>query len=120
MKLKDEQGSEWESGGGETEKKLLANEGNGKPIILRTFDFDLPPGMDMPSDEQILEAHKQRLTIYLWKDELVPIMEYKVVKDNKKHSFRIFATCQAKAGSVILEKPQLLQDAIRPNPASQS
>lgn len=117
MKIQDDNNHEWESGGGETEAKPLVNEGSGKPIILRTFEFKLPPTMDMPKDTDILDAHRSRITIQLWKDELVPIMEFKVIKDQKKHSFKIFATCQAKAGSVILDKPQLLQNIIRPKSA---
>lgn len=114
QKINDEEGNEWESDHKETEAIPLINEGTGKPIILRSFKFNLPPGMDMPSDDQILDAHKTRVTTFLWKDELVPVLDYKVVKDNKKHSFIIFATCQAKAGSVIMEEPKLIQNIMRP------
>jgi hypothetical protein len=113
QKLTDN-GIEWEADHQETDTVPLVNKGNGKPIIMRMFEFTLPPMEKVPTNQQLLEAHKSKITAFLWKDELVPIMEFKVVKSKDQQHFRIFATCQAKAGSVILDKPMLLQDAMNP------
>ena len=104
---------EWYGGGGETEKVALVDNASGQKIIMRVFNFQLPPlkPEDMPTNEQLLEAHKSRLITFLWRDELVPVMDMKVVIADDKKSFQIFATCQAKAGSVILEVPETLQHA---------
>jgi hypothetical protein len=109
QKLKDENDIEWEGDHKETETQPLISSDNGKPIVLRCFEFELPPGVDMPSNLALLEAHKSRITTFLWKDELIPIQEFKVVKAKDQKHFRIFATCQAKAGSAIIEKPKTLQ-----------
>jgi len=102
---------EWEGQEVQTEETPLMNDGSGKPIILRVFDFDLPPlkPEELPTEQQLLNAHKTKLTAFLWRDELVPIQEFKLIFSKDKKHFRIFATCQAKLGSNILEKPQLLQ-----------
>ena len=112
---------EWFGGGGETEKHLLANEGGGRPIILRDFEFQLPPlnPAETPTKQQLLDFHRGKITAFLWRDELIPIeKEWRLVFDKGMKSFRIFVPCQAKPGSAILESPELLQDIIKPNKAS--
>jgi hypothetical protein len=44
----------------------------------------------------------------LWKDQLVRILELKVVIE--KDRFRIFATCQGKTGAILLDKPLTIQE----------
>jgi len=102
---------QWEGQEVQTDETPLMNDGSGRPIILRVFDFDLPPlkPEELPTSEQLLNAHNTKLTAFLWRDELVPIQDFKLVFSKDKKHFRIFATCQAKLGSTILEKPQLLQ-----------
>lgn len=112
MEKLNDNGIEWEGAHKETDLHPIHNEGGGKPIILRTFDFDLPPMENLPTNQQLLEANKTKITTFLWKDELVPIQEFKCVKSKDGRHFRIFATCQAKAGSVILEEPKLIQDLL--------
>lgn len=109
QKLTDN-GIEWIGEQVETESQPLHSEGGGSPIILRTFEFELPPQEKIPTDKKLLEAHRSKILAFLWRDELIPVQEFKVVKSRDNHHFRIFATCQAKVGSVILEKPQLIQD----------
>ena len=113
MKKFEHENVVWEADEQETETHPLVNEGNGKPIILRTFEFELPPGVEMPSNQHIIEAHKSKITAFLWKDELVLIQDLKVVRSKDQKHFRIFATCQPRAGSSIIEKPQLIQDLMR-------
>lgn len=101
---------EWYGQGVETDKVSLQEDGTGKAIIMRIFEFSLPPfeDGDLPSEAELVEAHKSKITAFLWRDELVPVMDYKAVISADKKSFKIFATAQAKAGSNILEKPQKL------------
>ena len=111
-KIIDEEKNEWEGQQVETEQVALSNDGTGKSVIVRVFDFTLPP-MENPQDideRELLRAHKSKLTAFLWRDELVPVQDFKIVLAKDFHSFKIFATCQAKPGSVILEKPELLQN----------
>jgi len=108
------QNIEWEGKEVETEATPLMNDESGKPIILRVFDFDLPPIKEgeLPTREELINFHKTKITGFLWRDELVPVQEFKAIYSKDKRHFRIFATCQAKAGSTILERPQVLQKII--------
>ena len=105
---------EWEGKEVETEATPLMNDDSGKPIILRVFDFDLPPlkPEEFPTKQQLLDFHKSKITAFLWRDELIPIQKFKAIFSKDKQHFRIFATCQAKLGSNILEKPQVIQKLI--------
>ena len=106
--------SDWYGASLETDKTLLTNDGSGKPIILRTFDFDLPPikPSEFPTKQQLIDFHKTKITAFLWRDELVPIQKLKLIFSKNKLHFRIFATCQAREGSVILEEPELIQNTL--------
>ncbi len=102
---------DWYGQGVETEKVSLKEDSTGKAIIMRVFEFSLPPfdnEDDMPSEAELVEAHKSKITAFLWRDELVPVMDYKAVISDDKKSFKVFATAQAKAGSNVLETPEKL------------
>ena len=101
----------WEGQSVETETTPLMNDDSGKPIIMRVFEFKLPPlkPEELPTAQQVIDAHKTKLTGFLWRDELVPIQDFKCIFSKDKSHFRIFATCQAKQGSNILERPLTLQ-----------
>ena len=86
----------------------LQDLGKGKPIILRQFDFAIQPGVSLPSKDEISESYRKFIDGFLWKDGLRRIRNLHVVID-KKH-FKIFATCQAKTGAVLLDKPLTIQD----------
>jgi len=105
---------EWEGKEVETETTPLMNNDTGKPIILRVFDFNLPSlkPEEFPTKEQLLNFHKSKVTAFLWRDELIPIQDFKLIFSKDKRHFRIFATCQTKAGSTVLERPQVLQKLI--------
>jgi len=102
---------EWQGETIETPTTPLVSDDTGKPIIMRVFTFKLPPlkPEEMPTTEQFIEVHKTKITGFLWRDELVPIQDFKCIFSKDKTECRIFATCQAKPGSVILEKPQTIQ-----------
>lgn len=101
---------EWEGHDVQTEAKPLMDTGKGKPIILRVFDFSLPANLPKrPSKQELIDFHKGKIKAFLWKDELVMIEELKLIYSKDYKHFRIFATCQPRAGSVVLEKPKLIQ-----------
>lgn len=113
MQKLNDNGIEWEADHQETDAVPLIDGGTGKPIILRTFEFQIAPNEKVPTNEQLIEAHKSKITMFLWKDELVLIQELKVVKSKDQHHFRIFATCQPRAGSSIIAEPQLIQNVMK-------
>ena len=91
-----------------TEATPLQDTGKGKPIILRCFDFARNPAVELPTDKEVIDQYQKFIDTFLWKDSLVRIQDLKLVKEKDK--FKIFATCQAKQGAVILEKPLTIQD----------
>ena len=113
QKLNDN-GTEWEADTQQTDGVPLVDSGTGKPIILRKFEFELPPGMEMPSNEQILEAHKGKITTFLWKDDMVQIMEARVKKAKDQRHFMILVPCQPRSGSAIIGNTTTLQDIMKP------
>jgi len=104
---------DWEGAEGaavETEQTSITDPKSGKQIVMRVFDFDLPPipPEQFPSKEELLAQHKAKIMGFLWRDELVPVHDMKVIFSKDKRHFRIFSACQAKANSVILEKSERL------------
>lgn len=97
----------WQGEELEVHSDPLKDGGYGRPIILRKFDFELPNSKELPNKKQLLDYHKNKLISFLWKDELELIQEMKIIMGKRK--FTIFATCQAKKGSKIIEDPKLLQ-----------
>lgn len=82
--------------------------GDGKPIILRRFSYQLPPKVKY-SKADLLLHHKPRIQPFLWKDGLEEIAEPRVVL-GKKGKFDIFVTCQARKGQLLHEKPLTLSE----------
>lgn len=105
---------DWDVEGGEVRSDPLIDDGSGKAVVIRRFDFGLPPLTQVPTKDQLLQAHKGKIIAFLWKDELELIRDLKIEMSKDNLKFRIFATCQAKKGSRILENPQLLQNIMSP------
>jgi hypothetical protein len=98
----------------ETKDTRLVNEPTGKPIILRSFKFNLPPDLvTIPTEEDLKDAHKRNIEAFLWKDDLLLIEELRIMIDKEKNIFYIFATCQPKRGANLWEKPTTLQDIFK-------
>lgn len=110
-----EEREEWYGASRETDRKVLHDEGKGRPIILRKFDLVIPAGSD-PTEKDLADAHKSRVQAFLWRDELVLVKALDVrkgaVREDGTREATIFATCQAKAGSAILQAPEILNKGL--------
>ena len=109
----------------------MKDEKGGKPIILRTFKFAFLPeqlrhgrmtekrlkkSVNFVTDDKGTQDDKLKMIEHLlWVDELRLIEIPRVTLTPDKKGFYVFATCQAKKGSLILQDPKLIQDAIKPN-----
>lgn len=102
----------------ETERHNIEDPAQGRPIILRKFEFKYNPALKgKPTKKQILtKDYIKFLENTLWADNLEMIQDPKVAFH--KTGFTIFATCQAKRGNIIpwehraaLDAP--LQDRLR-------
>lgn len=117
--MKGEEGV-WSGQEVEAQSDPLVDKGQGRPIILRYFEFKANPEVfkiEKPTKQQIFNHHAQQIKISLWKDGLEPVEAVgpRVVISKKKDSYRIFVTCQAKLGVTIIETPQTLQDLTKQN-----
>jgi hypothetical protein len=113
MSMKNEK---WEGREVETDSVALVNEGNGRPIILRNFEFKVPPTMEKwPSIEELRGIHQPAVEGFLWKDDLVLVEDLRIILDKDKKSFNIFATCQPRKGAELRELPKTLQDVLKKN-----
>ncbi len=96
-----------------TDEKLMHDQGAGKPIVIRLFEFKFPPTLEtLPTKEQILtpEYIKQMQTL-LWADSLRLVMEPRVVIT--KEGCQIFAPCEARTGANFIEDPKTIQEWIK-------
>lgn len=103
----------WYAKEDQTEQEYLHDTGKGEPVVIRLFEFKFPPTLEkLPTKEEILTPeYLKHLQTLLWADSLRLVIEPRVVID--KEGCKIFAPCQARAGSNFLEEPKLLQEWIR-------
>ena len=96
----------------QTGDSSIHDTGKGEAIVIRQFEFKLNPTLEkLPTAEEIITPeYLKDLNIQLWADGLRLVMKPRVAIDKEKCI--IFAPCQARAGSTILEEPKLLQEWI--------
>ncbi len=96
-----------------TKEELMHDKGIGEPVVIRLFEFKLPPTLEkLPTKEEVLTpSYIKHLQAQLWGDALRLVMEPRVVID--KESIKVFAPCQARTGQNFLDQPKLLQEWIK-------
>lgn len=101
----------WEATQAQTDGFRIEDGGYGRPIVLRQFEYQYPPGfIGKPLKEEILtEGYIKYLENGLWADNMEMIMEPKVVFSDT--GFKVFATCQAKKGNLV---PDYAQGMLKP------
>jgi len=99
----------------------LFNDPTGKPIFLRRFHFQAPIGLkDWPSKRFLSEQHQPAIEKFLWRDEMKLVDKLRVVLNERKGTFDIFAVCQPKTGADLFEKPKTLQEIFKPEPPNET
>lgn len=85
---------QWDVQKAEVHSDPVLDPGTGMKVIVRRFNFRLPPGLkERMSNEEILGYHKKATVIpMLWKDELELLDEPRIVS-GKKGAFTIVAIC---------------------------
>lgn len=84
--------------------------GDGKAIVLRRFQYQLPPRLKpRPSKAEFAKYHLPRIIPFLYKDGLEQLGEPKVVFE-KKGKVSIFITASPRRGQLLKEKPQTLKE----------
>lgn len=95
----------------------LKDNGVGKPIILRFFEFTANPEIfkRKPSKQELFNAHAQQIRLFLWRDglDIVDVIEPKVILGTD--TYKIAVTCQPKSGIALVDTPQTLQQLTKPH-----
>lgn len=100
--------------------KLEADEGYGKTIVIRSFDFKVNPQAfkeRTPSKQDLFNAHVKQIEIVLWKDGLkvMPDVAPQLIMDKKRRGYRIVVGAEPEKGqlinSLVLDKQQTLSQA---------
>lgn len=115
---------DWEGRTVEANSEPIVDKGNGKPIILRVFEFTANPLVlkkEKPTKQQLFDSHAVEIKHFLWKDglESLDIIPPRIVVSKKKEKYRIFVTCQARPGVSVLETPITLQQLTIQNATKQ-
>lgn len=86
--------------------KLEADEGYGKTIVIRSFDFKANPQAfkeRTPSKQDLFNAHAKQIEIILWKDGLkvMPDVAPQLILDKKRRGYRIVVGAEPEKGHLI-------------------
>ena len=101
----------------EAKPQPLIDPGTGKTLTLRSFDFIIPPKLDLknfPTDKQkIFSDHVKLIRTMLWSDGLIPYegnsyIPPKVIVNLKERKFKIIVVAQARSSTSFYEKPKSL------------
>lgn len=100
--------------------KLEADEGYGKTIVVRSFDFKANPlafKERTPSKQELFNAHAKQIEIVLWKDgmKVMPDVKPQLILSKNRKFYRIVVGAEPEKGQLInsltLDKQQTLSQA---------
>lgn len=91
--------------------KLEADEGHGKTIVVRSFDFKAnPPAFKerTPSKQELFNAHAKQIEIQLWKDGLkvMPDVKPQLFLSKQRNHYRIVVGAEPAKGQLISSMDQ--------------
>lgn len=104
----------------EAKSDPIIDPGTGKTLILRWFEFAINPEIKhTPTKQELFNAHWKQISTMLWGDGLVPRQDInprvEIGKKRGKGKYRIFVLCEPRLGTFVAEKPQNLQEMIKPS-----
>lgn len=100
--------------------KLEADEGDGKTIVIRSFDFKANPQAfkeRTPSKQELFNAHAKQIEVLLWKDgmKVMPDVSPKLMLSKNRKFYRIAVGAEPAKGHLLgssaQDKFQTLSDA---------
>lgn len=108
----------------QSDTKLEADQGEGDPYILRTFNFALDPVLmkeRKPNPQELFNAFSRGIEAMLWGDGLTVVseLEPRLIFTKKKTHVLIMVWAKPRMGQSILENPKTLTEIIsdsRTNP----
>lgn len=112
---------EWHKQVAETDNVPMVDSGEGKPYILRTFEFSINPvvAADMKAKkikidkQQLFQSHWPQIRTMLWGDGLVANEDVPPRIQVGKVNYRIFVLCEPKFGVIVNDKINTLQEMFK-------
>lgn len=103
----------------ETPTTPMVDNGTGRPLILRTFEFAIRPGqLRRPTEQELFNAHWEHIKTAIKFDGLTANTDVdpRVVIGKKR--YRIFILCEPRMNSqgvkeTVIEKAKSLQDVFK-------
>ena len=93
------------------------DKGEGKAVIIRSFDFKANPEMfnlRTPSGQELFNAHAKQIEVHLWKDglQVMPDVKPQLKLAKNKTGYRIVVGAEPAKGHILssLDKPMTLMD----------
>jgi len=93
----------------------MVDSGTGKPYVLRTFEFAKNLSFKGTlTKQEIFNMHWRQIQTFLWGDGLVAHEDVnpRIVIGKKK--YRIFILCKPRLMTIVVDKPQTLQEIFKP------
>lgn len=86
--------------------KLEADQGDGKTIVVRSFDFKANPQAfkeRTPSKQELFNAHAKQIEVVLWKDGLkvMPDVKPQLMLSKNRNFYRIVVGAEPIKGNLI-------------------
>jgi hypothetical protein len=87
----------------------------GKPVIIRSFDFKANPeafAVRTPSGQELFNAHIKQIEVHLWKDglQVMPDVKPQLKLAKNRSGYRIVVGAEQAKGHILSETPQSLMD----------
>lgn len=106
---------EWKATRGEAESTTTFEDdkGEGKAVLVRSFDFKANPAAFLhatPSKQELFNAHANQIETILWKDglQVMPEIEPRLILSKKRDGYRIVVGAEPAKGHLLHQRPQML------------
>lgn len=101
----------------QSQTKLESDEGYGKAVVLRMFEFKMNPltfSTVRPSHQDLFNAHYKGIETTLWKDGLkvLPDINPRILINQEEQTYRIFVGATPAKGQLLKEEPKTLSEIV--------
>lgn len=97
----------------QTEGSQMIDPALGQTITIRTFEFKMNPDLkEIPSKQELFNAHARQVSTILWADGLVPLEEVlpKLVINLKNKTYQIFVAAKPNRSNTFVETPKKISE----------
>lgn len=115
--VKEDGVGDWEVSEQEIHSTTLIedDDGHGKPVVIRSFDFKANPQAffrHIPTKQELFNAHYKQIEVFLMKDGLkvMPEVNPQVKVSKDKTMYRIVVGAEPMRGFLVNDRPQTLSE----------